>query len=141
MSLTFADAREEMYRQVYTAWIAANPTYPMTFDDRPGQKPDTDLPWARASVRHNVGDQEALANPLGQKLFSRDGLFTIQVFTPMGAGLRVADTLAKVVADALEGQATPGGVWFRRVRIREIGPDGAFFHINVVAEFEYSEAK
>lgn len=141
MSLTFADAREEMYRQVYEAWIAANPTYPMTFDDRPAQKPDTSTPWARASVRHNVGDQEALANPLGNKLFSRDGLFTVQIFTPMGAGLRAADTLAKVVADALEGQATPGGVWFRRVRVREIGPDGAFFHINVVAEFEYSEAK
>ncbi len=130
-----------MSRQVYTAWKTANPTYPMLFEDRPGDKPGTSTPWARVSIRHNQGDQEALSNPIGQNLFFRDGLLTVQIFTPMGAGLHSADTLAKVIADALEGRSTPGGVWFRRVRIKEIGPDGAFFQLNVIGEFEYSEAK
>lgn len=141
MSLTFSQARDEMTKQVADAWTAGAGGAPLYYDDRPGQKPPTTSAWGRLTVRHNLGDQTTLSNPLGQKLFRRDGILTVQVFTPAGAGLRLADTLAKVVADALEGQSTPGGVWFRKVRIKEEGPDGAWYQLNVVAEFEYSEAK
>lgn len=142
MSLTYAQARDEMTRQVHTAWRTANPTYEMVFDDRPTNTPRSkDLPWARLTIQHNQGGQAAMANPIGQKLFHRDGLLTVQIFTPAGAGLQQSDVLAKVVSDALEGKATPGGVWFRQVRLKEVGPDGAFFQLNVTANFEYSEAK
>lgn len=141
MTATFAEARDEMLAQVYDAWIAANPTYPMLFDDRMGSKPPSETPWARTTVRHNRGDQETLANAIGTRLFSRDGLITVQIFTPIGAGLQLSDTLAKVIADALEGQATPSGVWFRNVRLREVGPDGSFYQTNVIGEFVYDEAK
>lgn len=141
MTATYAEARDEMNAQVTEAWLDANPTYPIFYDDRPGSKPNTELPWARVTVRHNRGDQETLSNPIGQRLFSRDGLVIVQIFTPVGAGLRKSDTLAKVVSDALEGKTTPSGVWFRNVRLREIGPDGSFFQTNVIGEFEYNEAK
>lgn len=141
MSATYAVARDEITRQVHSAWVTANPSYPMLFDDRKGQKPATDIPWARLTVQHNRGDQEALANAIGRRLFSRDGLVIVQIFTPAGEGLRTSDALAKVVSDALEGKATPNGVWFRNVRLREVGPDGAFHQVNVIAEFVYSEAK
>lgn len=139
-SLTFAQARDEMIAQVNTPWKLANPTLPLLFDDRKGDKP-TRGAWARVSIRHNRGEQETLAGPIGNRMFFRDGLITVEVYTPQGDGLSKADELAKICADAFEGKSTPNGVWFRRVRIREIGPDQAWYQVNVIAEFTYSEVK
>jgi len=142
MSCTFLQARDDMMKIVTDAWVAANPTYPLVYDDMPTDgPPETKLPWARLTLRHNRGEQETLTNAIGQRLFGRDGLLTVQIFTPRGEGLTRAYQLAKVVADALEGKSTPNGVWFRAVRIREVGPDGGWFQLNVTADFEYNEAK
>lgn len=142
MSATFAEARDAMAKLFTDAWKLANPTFPIIYDDLgEPQIPKTEKPWARLTIRHNRGEQETLANPLGQRLFSRDGLVTVQIFTPRGEGLTRAYILAKVAADAFEGQATPNGVWFRSVRLREVGPDGNWYQVNVIADFEYNEAK
>lgn len=143
MSATFVEARDDMLAQITDAWKTANPTYPIVYDDYSGEQgvPKTEKPWTRVTIRHNRGEQETLVNSLGNRLFLRDGLITIQIFTPRGAGLTKAYELAKVAADAFEGKATPKGVWFRSVRLREVGPDGNWFQVNVIADFEYSEAK
>lgn len=142
MSLTFRQARDEINKQFTDAWKLANPTFPIVYDDfGPVTVPKTALPWARLSMRHNRGEQETLAAPLGNRLFLRDGLVTVQVFAPSGEGLTRAYDLAKVAADAFEGKATPGGVWFRSVRLREVGPDGNWFQVNIIADFQYNEAK
>lgn len=142
MSLTYAQAYDELLTQITEAWKTANPTYALQYDDLgTPQTPKTETPWARVTIRHNRGEQETLANALGNRLFMRDGLITVQVFTPSGKGLTRAYELAKVAADAFEGRATPGGVWFKNVRLREIGPDGNWFQVNVIADFEYNEAK
>lgn len=140
-SLTFAQARDEMSAVVYAPWHAAHADYPMFFPDKPETKPKDRTPYARVKVSHNQGEQETLPGPIGQSLFFRDGYLTVEVYTPQGDGLSKADELAKILADALEGQHTPGGVWFRRVRIREIGPNQAWYQVNVIAEFHYSERK
>jgi hypothetical protein len=66
---------------------------------------------------------------------------TVQVFVPNGQGVTLADRLCKIAAEAFEGRHTPGGVWFRNVRMREVGPDGPWVQHNVVAEFTYDELK
>lgn len=140
MSLSYRAARDEISDAFTDAWRLANPTFPIVYEDAPAPSRSA-LPWARLTIRHNRGEQEAMANPLGNRLFFRDGVVTVQIFTPAGEGLTRSYDLAKVAADAFEGRATPGGVWFRSVRIREIGPDGNWYQINVVADFQYNEAK
>jgi len=142
MSLTYRQARDDMLKLITDAWTTANPTYPMVYDDLgEPQIPKTELPWCRVTIKHNQGEQETLGSPMGGRLFYRDGLLTVQIFAPRGQGLTVGYDLAKVAADAFEGQASANGVWFRTVRLREVGPDGNWFQINVIAEFQYSEAK
>lgn len=141
MSLTYAQARDEMLTQITAAWTAGASGAPLLYDDRPGATPADATTWARVHIQHNLGTQATIGNPIGNNLFRRDGLLTVQIFVPIGKGLSLADTLAKVAADAFEGQSTPGGVWFRKVRMREIGPDKAWFNVNVYAEFNYDEAK
>lgn len=142
MSATFAEAYDDVMKIITDAWKAANPSYVLVYDDLgEPQVPKTELPWARVSMRHNRGEQDTLAGPMGNRLFIRDGSVIVQVFTPLGEGLTRAYSLGKVAADAFEGKATPKGVWFRSVRLREIGPDGNWFQVNVTADFEYNEAK
>ena len=61
------------------------------------------------------------------------------MFVPVGDGLSGARVLGKVVVDAYQGKSTPGGAWFRNVRLQEVGPDGNWSQVNVVAEFTYDE--
>ena len=133
MSVTIAEARDIMHGVFTAVW-----THPALYDDKAGAPPKTG-PWARLSVRHARGQQETLPNPLGNRLFRRDGVIIIQIFTPLGNGLALSDQLAKLVMDAYESSST--SVLFRNVQLNEIGPDGNWYQVNVVVEFEYSEAK
>lgn len=97
--------------------------------------------FARVVVRHTTGGQSALANHDGIRKFKKLGIITVQIFASIslqgGAGPCV--TLAETVKGAFEGKATPSGVWFRNVRVNEIGVRNAWFQCNVIAEFEYEE--
>lgn len=141
MSLTVAQARDEMLTLITAAWTANAGGLPLFYDDRPGEPPTNGTGWARVNIQHNLGAQSTISNPIGNNLFRRDGLLTVQIFAPIGKGLSQADALAKVALDAFEGKSTPNGVWFRKVRMREIGPDKSWFNVNVYAEFNYDEAK
>lgn len=142
MSATFLEATDDIKKIITDAWKLANPTFPMVYDDLgEPQIPKTEKPWCRVTIRHNRGEQETLVNSLGNRLFKRDGLVTVQIFTPRGQGLTRSYELAKVAADAFEGKATPKGVWFRSVRLREVGPDANWYQVNIIADFEYNEAK
>ena len=139
MSLTLAQARDDMLKMISDAWLPTGK--PILYEDRGGTPPKEGTAWARVTIRHNRGDQETLSNPFGSRLFRRDGLVFVQIFTPVGNGLEQADALAKIALDAYEGKSSQNGVWFRNVRYREVGPDGNWYQVNVIAEFEYSEAK
>lgn len=140
MTLTFEQARDSMLEQVTTAWAATG--NPLVYDDLAGSVPKTAVPWARVTVSHNTGGQATLANHSGQARWRREGVVTIQVFTPTGQGLTAADGLVQTVVNALEGVALDGGLWFRNVRVNEIGSDdSAWFQVNVIADFQYEEVK
>lgn len=138
MSATLEQARDEINAQINTAWMASvtSQGYPIAFDDVE-EPPITQEAWCRVNVAHNGGGN---AN-IGNKRFYRLGIVTVQIFAPLNDGLKKNDQLVKIVQDALEGQATASGVWFRSVRSREVGPDGNWHQTNVVAEFEYDEVK
>jgi hypothetical protein len=114
--------------------------------DKVGDEPKDDVrgtpePWVRITVRHNTGRQGALGTTGGKRCFDREGVVFVEIFSPFGTGLSIGDDLYKVAADALEGRETTSGIWFRNVRLNEVGQDGAWFKSNVLADFIYREVK
>lgn len=140
MSLSFTQARDEILGQFKTAWDASVFSgAPVVYwdktsaDDKPN--PDTTEVWVRMTVRHEIGRNDAIGN----RLFQREGTVTAQLFTRFGTGLANVDAASKVIVDAYQGQSTSGGVWFRNVRMNEVGQDGQWFQTNILADFEYVE--
>jgi hypothetical protein len=112
----------------------------LIYDDIQANVPrDPGARWARVSIRHDGGRQETLSNENGKRMWQRTGFLFIQVFTPQGTGLSTSDLILQAFRDGFQGYASPGGIWFRDVRIEEVGNSGSFFQSNVVARFEYSE--
>lgn len=149
MSLpSFDDARDEILGLFATKWNADTPAVTGTVPPvewagvDSGEPPPTNAPWARAIVRHGTSRQVTFG-PVGSRRFTRRGMVTIQMFTPLssGGGLSIAEKCAIIARDAFEGRGTASGIWFRNVAIREIGPDGTQYQVNVVAEFEYDELR
>ena len=140
MSLTFEQANDEILAVFQAVWqpLGHVAVYENVKGSKPGGASDV---WARVTVRHSTASQVSLANRSGVRRYQRLGVLGIQVFVPLGEGLSEAYTLSKTVADAFEGTATPGAVWFSNVRLNEIGPSGEWFQFNVLADFEYDEIK
>lgn len=138
MTLDIEQARDEMSKMARDAWPVDNV---MLYDDKPGEVPDGVTPWARLTIRHESGVQATLTDASVKKRFRRTGILTVQIFTPTGEGLSNADKCAKMFLNAFEGKTSPGGVWFRNGRVREIGADGDFFQTNFITDFEYDEIK
>ncbi len=138
MNLTFAQANDDILALLKAAW---DPTgHEMFYDDIRDQRETDQTPWAQVVVRHAAGQQDTLGG-IGNRSFLRLGVVIVTINTPSGSGLSTAYALAKVVADAYEGVSSPNGVWFRNVRINELGRDGTFYRTNVLIDFEYSEMK
>jgi hypothetical protein len=99
-----------------------------------GDRPRT---WVRATVQHLVSEQAALAGADSQRMYTRRGLVTLQLFTPNGDGLVSNDTISTQLQEALQGISSPGGVWFRNARANEVGQTGPWFQSNILTDFEY----
>jgi hypothetical protein len=104
-------------------------------------KPGTGATWARWTLIHADGGQNTLAGVQGRKRFGKSGAVMVEVFTPLGGGLKVAYDAAQVALNAYEGKRTPSDVWFRNVRITNEGQgrggESAWWSTTVVADFTY----
>ena len=154
MTATVAEARDAMYAQFRTVWLADAATvavpvqYPDvaagTFPPKTQDGDDDPTPWARAVILHNpgAGGQSNLFGSGGARRYERLGTITISIFTPAGDGLKKADDYIRVAKSAFEGvRLSPTGVVFTGVRFTEIGPEGAYVMTNVLADFDYSEVR
>jgi len=149
MSLTFQEARDEMHAMFKTAWDAGAEStgVQVLYADAKKAVPTTNdassnpSPWARIAITHTGGGQASLSGLSGNARWERLGLIIIEIFTPLGTGGVLADKLAKIAKDAYEGKYSPGGVWFRNVRLNEVGASGAWWKNNIIVEFEYDEIK
>lgn len=105
---------------------------------------DNTVVWARWRMQHVTGAQASVG---GQKLWNRDGLVMIQLFTPLQADMRDTYGLSDVVVEAYEGKRTEDDVWFRNVFAAE--PEGIerdakannWYQVNVFADFTYSKLR
>lgn len=70
------------------------------------------------------------------------GDMVVDIWTAPVSFSEPAYILAQCVSDAFEGIRTRNDIWFRNVRIREIGSSRkVWFQTNVLADFEYTEVK
>ena len=140
MTATFKEAEDLILAVIKTAWDTTG--HPMLWEGVGSDAiPTTKAPWARTTLRHATGRQATLSDESSNKRFERTGFVTIQIFTPIGKGKGTGLTLAKVLADAMEGKDASVGIWFQNVRINEIGIDGDWFQINFISDFIYDEIK
>lgn len=138
LSVTFKQATDEMSTMVKDAW---DPTgHEMFWESVREQRETDDTPWASTVIRH-AGGRQLTFGPVGTRQFERIGVIIVSVYAQVGKGLSDPYALAKILADAFEGQSSPSGVWFRNVRINEIGRDGQFMQVNMLADFTYTEVK
>lgn len=138
MSLTYAEAVDDINAMMKTAWDTTG--WDLHWDNVRTQRDTADEPWAAFVIRHATGVQDNLGG-IGNRNFMRTGTAIASIFTPTGNGLSVSYALAKVVADAYEGQTSDNGVWFRNVRMQEVGRESQFYQTNVLIDFEYNETK
>jgi hypothetical protein len=142
---TTTEARDAIMGLLRTAWLSDATTAPIAllWDNVKGDKPGEEaygqaLPWARAAIRHNLGEQETIAAQ-GNRRYLAGGVFTVQVFTPPGDGHSLSDQIVEVVKTAMRNVASTVGVWFYNIRVTEMGVDGPWFNVNVDAVFRYQE--
>lgn len=139
MSMTADEARDQILQVFKDAW---DPTgFVATYTDVAGEVPPSQSVWARAIVRHATGGQSTLSGPInGCVRQTYGGTVYVQVFAPVGDGSTSAYDAAQIVLNAYKASHAKN-VWFRDVRINEVGTRGAFEQINVLAEFTYDDTR
>jgi hypothetical protein len=138
MSLTYEQANDDIQKMITDAWSATG--YPIFFESVQTDRDEETLPFIRVWVRHTFASQRTLGGQ-GSRIFERRGFVRIEVYSRITNGLQESYQLAKVASDAYEGRSSDNGVWFRQVRISEMGKDGAFNRTDVIVNFEYHEMK
>lgn len=109
---------------------------PVAYDDVAFSIP-SDAAWLRLTIQHGMGYQASVGSP-GSNQFRREGLVTVQIFTPEGGGAIAAYELADAVTPIFQRLGRVDGIAFKDVRLNEVGNRSAgWYHVNIKAEFEY----
>lgn len=145
--ITQSEARDEIFAIFTNAWSAGSAavtTYIPKIEYQGLQSrntPDTAKHWCRISIQTVSENQASFARNAGEKKFTAFGLVYVQIFSPHSEnnGFQKGLLLGQVAKNAFRGESTPGGVWFRNVRINELSPEDSFHRLNVVAEYEHDE--
>ena len=137
MAATLAEARDAISMLVTSAWTGAVAGAPLVYDNLDAQEPPTGTAlWGRLSVQFDEATRASLGND-GGALFRRRGRLYVQIFIPHGKDVTPALSLADTLVRAIEKPGHVGNVWFRDVGAEQIGSDGAYWQMNVHAEFQY----
>lgn len=136
--MTFEEANDSIQGMIKRAWGFTGRD--IFYVSIPKDRMKGREPFLRISIHHQGGGQRTLGGR-GERRFERTGFVMAQIYTPAAKGLQESYQLAKVISDAIEGNDSPEGVWFRRLRINEVGVDGMFNILNVIFDFDYHEQK
>ncbi len=139
MAATQEVASDEMLAFFKTAWDTTGNL--AVYENVKGAVPTAQAAWARPIIRHDPSGIQSLMGLLNKVKYVRTGRMVVSIFIPNGNGLSLGRSLGKTVADAFEGKTTASAVWFRNVRIIEVGPDGEWYQFNVGIDFQYDEIK
>ncbi|MBX0289722.1 DUF4128 domain-containing protein [Hymenobacter sp. HSC-4F20] len=131
--MNYETAAAAINRHFEAEW---NKRTPAAYDDVPFDIPNGE-PWVRLIVQHALGYQATVGAP-GSNAFRREGLVTVQIFTPAGNGKIKAMQLADQVNPIFQRIGRVAGIAFQDVRLNEVGNGSTgWYHINIKTEFEY----
>lgn len=129
------DARDRILAPLKTV-VEAQSLYAI-WDDTVMQVPDDgDLTWVRISVKHRNGSRASLGRKDKTGKHTQAGIVFVELYTPRENGLVDSDVLAAAFAESFRSP-TDGDIWYRDVSEVEVGEDGNWFRVDVIAEFEY----
>lgn len=134
--MNYQEAIDSINAVFHAAW---NPAYPVKWEDLPGDVPVTETPWAKVLVQHTSGQLSSLGGGKVLRKWRRDGVIVVQVFAPAGQGKTLAVSLGQVVVDAYQNANTE--IHYRNVQLVESGTDGAFYRVDIYANFEYDDVR
>lgn len=145
--MTPVEAKDEARSRFNTGWTAATVLTPMPVIRWEG-KEQGDIPetyFVRFSMKQvktpQVSFGEENNDGSSSKKFENNGLIMVQVFAPRTAedSSHIGDLLAVEARDIFRGGETPGGMWFRNMRINELPHDGTYYRWNVIVEYVFTE--
>lgn len=132
---TPVEAKDIIFSIFKDAWDAAG--FYVVWSDLPNAKPPSARVWARVTIRHATGRQTTLGGGSpGARQYTSEGTVFVQVFAPVGDGSTACDEAATVALEAYRNARNPK-VWFRDVKMNEVGTSGSDEQINVTATFSY----
>lgn len=153
MTLTYQQARKEMFAKVNDCWQAhagdiVSPIPEIRWQGvEEGALPGADKFWMRVGTNTVTTRQSGHMSPDAPGgspvVYDTYGFITLQMFAPM----KGKDTWSKGELLSELGQRmfmaseTGGGVWFRNPRIRELNNDGTWYRWNVIADYQFSQTK
>ena len=136
---TINEARKAIYQRFKDNWTGTTPfSSTVTFANE-AYDPPPDQPNIRLTVNNLASGQETLGKPTNRR-FNREGLTIIEIRVPVNTGLTIADSLADEARTIFEATGFEG-INFFSADTAEIGPNGQFYRVDVIARFEYYERK
>ena len=117
--------------------VADNLSVYAIYDDTGKSVPtDGTVTWVRIVVKHGNGSRSSLGRKNGSGKFTQSGFTFIEIYTPRENGLVDSDILSAAFADSLRN-FSDGDIWIGDVSAVEMGPDGNWQRVDIVAEFSY----
>lgn len=151
MISSISDARDEMFKMLSDAWLAADwsgvqgAVAPLIkWQGREYESPPPlQVPYARIKLVHAKGTQESLSDENGVRSWGRIGLIFVQCFgaTPGGRALEDAEYMGQVAQRAYQGKQSESCIWFRNATVTEIGATDGWYQVNMVTQFDYTERR
>lgn len=140
MLTNITDARNAVYTVLKNAvGVSAYSTVPIYYPDVAADAPSSGVSHLRAMVEF-LDENQVTLGEANNRRFRIRGLVTVMIMTPYGKGQVESDAISGVVKGAFRGVNTgPDSITFRRVRVIDAGPSGAYLQTNVLAEFDYDE--
>lgn len=97
---------------------------------------NVNTPWVRFNVIHGDGFQASMGSPSANR-FERNGIITVQIFTPQGDNGVSAINLADKILKIYEGVEN-NGILYYDATVKEVGNDGrGWYQVNVLTSFRY----
>jgi hypothetical protein len=150
MSLTYADARDAIFRRVYESLtdgrvetlIGEAPQIQFQSKEK-ATKPDLTKYFFRISIQSVRTKQASLSSCVlvqGKRRYTSYGLVHIQVFAPKPKqnSIEIANQVAMILQNALR-KPTGNRVFFYNAAIKELPSEEDSYRLNVVADYEYDE--
>lgn len=97
-------------------------------------------PYVRITIRPNLRRLKSIAGE-GNRLYTRNGILFVEVFTPTGDGNTEANELCELIENQFEGVSSPYYVWFTECRILQNGAEGLWSRNTVTVEWESEQRR